>query len=52
MTEEQNREDGQVEESPDYIPAEAEADWNADELGSMADYATDDDAVELEEGDD
>lgn len=41
-----------VEESPDYDPAEAETDWDNDQLGTMADHASADDAVELEEGDD
>lgn len=51
MAEEEIHEEAGIEESPDCNPAEAEVDWDGDELGSMADYATEDDAVELEEGD-
>ena len=39
-----------VEESPDYDPVESETDWKNDQLGTMADYATADNTVELEEG--
>lgn len=39
--------ENEVAESPDYDPAEAEADWGTDE--SMADYATADNNVPLED---
>lgn len=38
-----------IEESPDVHKDDAEADWDNEAFGSMADYATDDDAVNLEE---
>lgn len=35
-------------DTPDYDPAD-EQDWDNEEFGSMADHATEDDVVELED---
>lgn len=55
MTETPNTEDEfenvEIEESPDLDPAEAELDWDNETLGSMEQYATRDNEIELEEED-